>query len=100
MLKKGEVNLKINWKVRFKNPQFYIQLALSIFIPILAYAGLTAQDLTTWPVLFDVLVNALQNPYVLLTVGISLYNSVIDNTTKGIGDSSQALTYNKPKGDR
>lgn len=92
--------MKINWKVRFQNPQFYIQLALAIFVPILAYAGLTAQDLTTWPTLFSVFADAVRNPYVLFTVAVSVYNSIVDNTTKGIGDSRQALTYQKPKGDR
>ncbi|WP_254593536.1 phage holin [Terribacillus sp. AE2B 122] len=92
--------MKINWKVRFTNFHFYIQLALAIFVPILAYAGLTAQDLTTWPTLFNVFAEAVRNPYVLFTVAVSVYNSIPDNTTKGIGDSQQVLTYNKPKGDK
>lgn len=91
--------MKINWKVRFTNFQFYVQLALSIFVPILAYAGLTTQDLTSWPILFGVIGDAVRNPYVLGLVAVSVYNSVIDNTTKGIGDSAQALAYEQPKGD-
>lgn len=39
--------MKLNLKVRFRNPVFIAQLVLSIFTPILAYAGLTVQDLTT-----------------------------------------------------
>ena len=39
--------MKLNLKVRFKNPVFIAQLIISIFTPILAYAGLTAQDLTS-----------------------------------------------------
>ena len=39
----------INWKVRFKNPVWWAQMVLAIFTPILAYAGLTAQDLTIVP---------------------------------------------------
>ena len=38
----------MNIKVRVKNPVFWVQIFLSILTPILAYAGLTAQDLTTW----------------------------------------------------
>ena len=38
----------MNLKVRFKNPVFIAQLILAILTPILAYAGLTMQDLTTW----------------------------------------------------
>ncbi|PAD35989.1 phage holin [Terribacillus saccharophilus] len=88
----------INWKVRFKNPQFIIQLALSIIVPILAYAGLTAQDLTSWPILFEVVGGAFSNPYVLFLVAVSVYNSVVDNTTRGVSDSAQVMSYDKPKG--
>ncbi|RGT99410.1 holin, partial [[Clostridium] leptum] len=28
--------MKINWKVRFKNPVFWFNLAASIFLPMLA----------------------------------------------------------------
>lgn len=88
---------KINWKVRFKNPAFLFQLLLSVLAPILAYMGITPQDLTTWGALGDVLVNAVQNPYVLALTAISVYNLIMDPTTKGLKDSTQALTYVKPK---
>ena len=89
--------MKINWKVRFKNPMFYVQLVLSVLTPILSYLGLTAIDLTTWAKLGDVLLQAISNPYVLSLVLVSVYNALIDPTTKGIGDSENALTYEKPK---
>lgn len=41
----------MNLKVRFKNPIFIAQFILAILTPILAYAGLTLQDLTSWPAL-------------------------------------------------
>lgn len=88
--------MKINLKVRFKNPIFYAQLILSIFTPILAYLGLTATDLTTWSKLGDVIVQAVSNPYVLTLVIISVYNALIDPTTSGFGDSETALTYDTP----
>ena len=40
---------------------------------------------------------AISNPYVVVMVLVSLFNAITDPTTKGIGDSSIALTYNKPK---
>ena len=89
--------MKINWKVRFNNPMFYVQLVLSVLTPILAYSGLTATDLTTWAKLGEVLVQAISNPYVLSLVVVSVYNALIDPTTSGIGDSEQALTYDTPK---
>ena len=89
--------MKINWKVRFKNPLFYVQIVLSVLTPILAYSGLTATDLTTWAALGDVLGQALSNPYVLSLVIVSVYNALVDPTTVGFGDSAMALTYDTPK---
>lgn len=89
--------MKINLKVRFKNPMFYAQLILSILTPILAYMGLSVTDITTWSMLADVLLQAISNPYVLSLVLVSVYNALVDPTTKGFGDSANALTYDKPK---
>ena len=87
----------MNFLVRFKNPVFIAQLVLAILTPMLAYAGLTAQDLTTWGALGDLIVGALSNPYVLALVAVSVWNALTDPTTAGLGDSKQALTYEKPK---
>jgi phi LC3 family holin len=89
--------MKINLKVRFKNPMFYVQLGLSILTPVLTYLGLSSTDLTTWEKLGDVLAQAFSNPYVLSLVAVSVYNALVDPTTKGFGDSENALTYNTPK---
>lgn len=91
--------MKINWKVRFSNPVFVAQIIMAVFIPILAYMGLTAQDLTTWSMVAKVLFEALSNPYVLVLVVVSVYNSITDPTVAGISDSKQALRYDKPKKD-
>ena len=87
----------MNWKVRFKNPLFIAQMILAVLTPILAYAGLTVKDLTTWQALGDLLIGALSNPYVLGLVAVSVFNAVTDPTTSGVKDSDQALTYTKPK---
>ena len=87
----------MNWKVRFKNPLFIAQMILAVLTPILAYAGLTVKDLTTWQALGDLLMGALSNPYVLGLVIVSVFNAVTDPTTSGVKDSEQALTYTKPK---
>ena len=88
--------MKINWKVRVKNPLFCVQIILAVFAPILAYTGLTAQDLTSWAKLGEVILSAIQNPYVLGLVVVSVWNAVNDPTTKGASDSTKALTYKKP----
>ena len=86
----------INWKIRFKNPMFYAQLLMSILTPILAYMGLTVQDLNSWAKFGEVLLQAVSNPYVLGLVAVSVYNAIIDPTTTGISDSSTALLYDTP----
>lgn len=86
----------INWKIRLKNPVFYVQIILAVVTPIFAYMGITAEDLTSWPYLGSVLLEAVKNPYVLTLVGVSVWNAVNDPTTSGISDSSTALTYTAP----
>ncbi len=87
----------MNLKVRFKNPVFIAQFILAILTPILAYAGLTLQDLTSWSALGYILVEAIKNPYVLGLIAVSLWNALNDPTTAGLSDSYQAMTYQKPK---
>jgi len=87
----------INMKVRIKNPVFWSQILLSVFVPILGYFGLTAQDLTTWQSVYDLIVNALANPYVVGLIVVSLWNAINDPTTKGLRDSEQAKNYTEPK---
>lgn len=91
---------KINWKVRFKNPVFIAQLILAILTPILAYAGLTVQDMTTWQEIGNLLLGAISNPYVIGLVIVSVWNALNDPTTTGITDSSKALTYDVPNSNK
>lgn len=90
----------INWKVRVKNPVWWIQIILAILTPILAYMGITAEALTSWPYLLEVLVGAVKNPYVLALVVISVWNASNDPTTSGLSDSKQAMLYVAPKKER
>ena len=88
----------MNLKIRFKNPVFIAQLFLAILTPMLAYAGLTVQDLTSWSAVGNILLNAINNPYVLGLIVVSVWNALNDPTTKGLSDSELAMTYEKPKG--
>lgn len=90
----------INFKIRFKNPVFWAQLLLAIFTPILAYMGLTAQDLTTWAKVGSVLLDAISNPYIVVLVIVSVWNAVNDPTTSGLTDSFNALKYTKPNDEK
>ncbi len=89
--------MKINWKVRIKNPWFWVQVVLAIVAPVMAYLGITAEELTSWSIVGTVLLEAISNPYVLGLVLVSVWNAINDPTTEGLSDSLQALTYNTPR---
>lgn len=89
--------MKINWKVRIKNPVFWAQVAIAIVSPILVGLGLQWQDMTTWAALGNALLKAVSNPVIVVSVIASLWACITDPTTAGTSDSEQALTYNKPK---
>ena len=90
---------KINWKVRFnkENILFIAQVVISVVIPILTYFGVQASDVTTWWKVWEALIHAVSNPYVVVMALVSLFNAITDPTTRGIGDSTTALTYKNPK---
>ena len=88
--------MKINWKVRLKNPVFWASLAAAILLPILTYMGLNWSDMTTWAGLGHVLLEAVKNPVILVSVLVSAWNAIQDPTTKGLSDSSRAMSYTKP----
>lgn len=89
--------MKINWKVRVKNPVFWRNIAISIIAPILAYMGTSWESLTTWYALWDIFVQAVANPVIVVAVLCSVWNAINDPTTAGDSDSARALTYDKPK---
>ncbi len=70
---------------------------MSVATPMLAYYGLTGADLTSWSMVFETIKNAFSNPYVVVTMAVSAFNAVIDPTTAGLCDSSQALSYTEIK---
>ena len=88
--------MKINWKVRFKNPVFWFNLAASIFLPMLSCLGFNWEDMTRQAV-GNVLLQAVQSPVIVVSVLVSVWNLLNDPTTSGLSDSSQALSYTEPK---
>lgn len=92
--------MNINWKIRFKNPVFIAQLFMAIILPVLAYTGLTVQDMTSWSLLGRVLLDAVLNPYVLGLVIVNVWQTVNDPTTTGISDSERAMQYTEPNADK
>ena len=81
----------INWKVRFRNPHFWMSI-----IPLTL---MTAQNLAA---VFDIRIDlgdksdeimAALTPMMTMLIGMGI---VADPTTEGMGDSARALTYSEP----
>lgn len=89
--------MKINWKVRIKNPVFWAELVAAVLLPILAHLGMNWEDLTTWATLGGVLIDAVKNPVICVAVVVSVWNAITDPTTKGVSDSERAMTYTEVK---
>lgn len=87
----------INWKVRMKNPLFWVEVGLAVISTALVYNSLEPQDLTSWNGLGNLLVGIISNPYLLFMCGVSVFNAVNDPTTKGLKDSNNAINYSEPK---
>ena len=82
----------LNWTVRFKNKTFWLSFIPAVLLLIQVVAAVFGYTMDLGGLgdrLLDV-VNALFA--VLALLGI-----VADPTTKGVGDSAQAMTYDKPK---
>ena len=92
--------MKINWKVRFKNPVFWANLAVAIFLPMLAALGLRWEDVTSWAALGNVLLEAVKSPVIVVSVIVSIWNLIGDPTTTGPSDSANAMKYDKPNGEK
>lgn len=88
--------MKINWKVRAKNPVFWKNIAIAIVLPILTYLGVNWTDITTWSAFIDLFAQAVSNPVIVVAVLCSVWNAINDPTTVGYSDSEKALTYTKP----
>ena len=81
--------MKINWKVRLKNPVFWLTVVPAVIALVYTVLGLFGVVPT---ISEDVLVNAVTAIIsALTTVGV-----LIDPTTKGVSDSDRALTYDVP----
>ena len=83
----------MNIKVRIKNVWFWIGLVGVI----LSAMGIEPQIFTSWDIVKEQFLSLIKNPYMLGSVFIAVLGVFVDPTTKGVGDSKQALTYTRPK---
>lgn len=82
----------INWKVRIKNKNFWLAIVPAVLLLVQAIAAPFGYN-------WDFVVLNQQIAAIINTLFgvLSLLGIVTDPTTAGVGDSKQALTYDKPK---
>lgn len=90
---------KLNVNVRFKNAAFWYTLGAYILAYVFAYYGITGAELTSWASVGGLIKAVVNNPAVLLPLGIGVVGHFVDFTTPGLSDSERAMTYKKPGGD-
>lgn len=84
--------MSINWKVRIKNKSFWLALIPAVLLLVQVCAAPFGY---TWD--FGVLNAQLAAIVNALFALLAILGIVADPTTKGMSDSEQALSYEKPK---
>ena len=84
--------MKLNIHVRSRNVWFWIGVGATI----LSAMGVEPAMFTNWYLVWEAIVSLVSNPFRLGCVIIAVMGVFVDPTTKGIGDSAQAMTYKKP----
>lgn len=82
----------INWKVRFANKAFWVALVPAVLLLIQVVAAVFGYTLD-----LGELGNKLLAVVNAVFAVLAILGVVADPTTAGVGDSAQALTYDKPK---
>ncbi len=87
--------MKINWTVRLKNKAFWVAIIPALLLLVQQLCSLFGLNLdVSW--ISEQLISIVGTAFAIL----ALLGIVNDPTTAGIYDSSQALTYEKPKKDK
>ena len=81
--------MKINWKVRLRNPVFWLTL-----IPAVATFGYTV--LGSLGVVPTISEDTMVNAGTAIVTALSTIGVLVDPTTKGVSDSERAMNYETP----
>ena len=82
--------MKINWKVRLKQPAFWIAtipVVISFVYSVLALLGVVP----------SITEDSVQNLFIMVVSLLAQLGIVVDPTTKGVSDSDRAMNYDKPQ---
>ena len=85
----GKNTMKMNWKVRFKNPTW-----LTMFISLII--GFVFNILKMFDVVPKITENQIMEVVSQILTFLGLIGVLVDPTTAGIGDSQRALGYTEP----
>lgn len=83
--------MKINWQVRVKNKAFWLAIIPAVLLLVQAIAAVFGYKLD-----FADLQGKLLAVVEAVFVVLAILGIVVDPTTKGLGDSARALTYEEP----
>lgn len=86
--------MKINWTVRLKNKTFWLSIIPAVLLLVQAVAAVVGIQLDFGD-LSEKLIAVVNAVFVVL----SILGIVVDPTTDGIGDSTRALSRQKPSQD-
>lgn len=87
----------INLKVRLRNPQFIVRLIASIVLPALAFVGFSIEDLTSWNLVGEALLELLKSPIAIGIILLNIINIIPDPTKTGLTDSELVINRENPK---
>jgi phi LC3 family holin len=86
--------MSINWKVRLKNPSFWVGIVGAVGVCAISIAAVCGVDISSQ--VDGIVANVTTVVTALFSAG-ALVGVVTDPTTSGVTDSEQALTYSVPK---
>ena len=92
--------MNFNFKVRAKNPLFWIANIVAVLVYIGGYLGVKGTDVTSWDKLFSIVGDVVANPYLIVMIVVTFVTTAISYTDKGIRDTGIVQTYTKPRDDK
>lgn len=81
--------MKINLKVRFRNPLFWLTIVPAIVTCVYTVLG-------CFGVVPSISEDTLINAVTAIITALTTLGVLVDHTTKGVGDSERALSYDEP----
>ncbi len=83
--------MKINWKLRLKNPTFWVFILSLLATNFAGVLNIELQNLTSWGAVSDLFLKVFSNPSILIPTLVTTYLGAVDFTTKGLGDTVETM---------